>query len=75
MSSQLAAASYIYTHYSLKRKEQQWWRVTLHVKTCSGCNRYHPFYVAASVVWWLACWPLVPKFAGSNPAEAVGFLG
>jgi hypothetical protein len=20
------------------------------------------------------CWPLVPKFAGSNPAEAVGFL-
>jgi len=23
----------------------------------------------------LACWPLVPKFAGSHPAEAVGFLG
>jgi hypothetical protein len=23
----------------------------------------------------LACWPLVPKFAGSYPAEAVGFLG
>jgi hypothetical protein len=22
----------------------------------------------------LACWPLVPKFAGSNPAEAVGFF-
>ena len=22
-----------------------------------------------------ACWPLVPKFAVSNPAEAVGFLG
>ena len=20
------------------------------------------------------CWPLVPKFAGSNPAETVGFL-
>ena len=20
------------------------------------------------------CWPLVPKFAGSNPAEAVGFF-
>ena len=28
----------------------------------------------ASVVQWLACWPLAPKFAGSNPAEAVGFL-
>ena len=23
----------------------------------------------------VACWPLVPKFAGSNPAETVGFLG
>jgi hypothetical protein len=22
----------------------------------------------------VACWPLVPKFAGSNPAEAVGYL-
>jgi hypothetical protein len=21
-----------------------------------------------------ACWPLVPKFEGSNPAEAFGFL-
>jgi hypothetical protein len=25
--------------------------------------------LAASVVFWLACWPLVPKIAGSNPAE------
>jgi len=23
----------------------------------------------------VACWPLVPKIAGSKPAEAVGFLG
>ena len=23
----------------------------------------------------VACCPLVPKFVGSNPAEAVGFLG
>ena len=23
----------------------------------------------------VACWPLVPKFAGSHPAEAVGYLG
>ena len=23
----------------------------------------------------VACWPLVPKFAGSNPAEGVGILG
>jgi hypothetical protein len=27
-----------------------------------------------SYVKWFACWPLVPKFAGSNPAEAVGFF-
>ena len=23
----------------------------------------------------VACWPLVPKFVGSNPTEAIGFLG
>jgi hypothetical protein len=23
----------------------------------------------------VACWPLLPKFVGSHPAEAVGFLG
>ena len=23
----------------------------------------------------VACWPLIPKFAGSHPAEPVGFLG
>jgi hypothetical protein len=23
----------------------------------------------------VACWPFVPKFPGSQPAEAVGFLG
>jgi hypothetical protein len=23
----------------------------------------------------VACWPMVPKFAGSNPAEAIGFFG
>jgi hypothetical protein len=31
--------------------------------------------VAASVVLCLACWPLVPKIAGSSWAEAVGFFG
>jgi len=24
---------------------------------------------------WLACWHLVAEFAGSNPAEVVGFFG
>jgi hypothetical protein len=39
--------------------------------------------VPAKLTWYgsgfggleVACWPLVPKFAGSHPAEAVGFLG
>ena len=35
-------------------------------------NKFELIY--ASVVLWVACCPLVPKFAGSNPAEAVGFL-
>jgi hypothetical protein len=30
--------------------------------------------MTASVVWWLACWHLVPEFAGSIPTEAVGFF-
>jgi len=31
-------------------------------------------YVAGFGGLEVACWPLVPKFASSNPAEAVGFL-
>jgi hypothetical protein len=30
--------------------------------------------MTASVVWWLACWPLVPEFAGSILTEAVAFF-
>jgi hypothetical protein len=29
----------------------------------------------ASVVWWLAFWPLVPKIAGSNLTKAIRFFG
>jgi len=32
-----------------------------------------PFYIGFGGLE-VAFWPLVPKFAGSNPAEAVGFL-
>jgi hypothetical protein len=35
---------------------------------------YYCTVSTASVVWWLACWPLVPEFAGSIPTEAVGFF-
>jgi len=44
MPSQLAAASYVDIHYALKKKRRgrRWWRVTLHVQTCSGLNRIIP---------------------------------
>ena len=38
--------------------------------TISSCD-VHDDFGGLGVV----CWPLVPKFVGSNPAEAVGFLG
>ena len=40
------------------------------------CYLFVPIYVHLSGFGGLgvACWPLVPKFAGSNPAEAVRFL-
>ena len=41
---------------------------SLFIFTC-----YIPLYSFGGL--GIACWPLVPKFAGSNPAEAVGFLG
>jgi hypothetical protein len=37
-------------------------------------NKKLPQVATASVVKWFACWPLVPEFAGSNPAEAIGFF-
>ena len=42
---------------------------------CIYIHTYIYMVTAASVVWWLACRPLVPKIAGSIPAEAVGFFG
>jgi hypothetical protein len=39
-------------------------------------SEYRAVYMKKSGLGGLevACWPLVPKFAGSNPAEAVVFL-
>jgi hypothetical protein len=36
-----------------------------------------PFSRKKIFLWYqhVACWPLVPAFTGSNPAEAVGFFG
>jgi len=51
----------------------------LHVSVQSPSSRSEIFELAKVIVsgfggQGVACWPLVPKFAGSNPAEAVGFL-
>ena len=40
--------------------------------SCYVTKNVFDFYSSGLAV---ACWPLVPKIAGSNPAEAVGFLG
>jgi hypothetical protein len=49
--------------------------MALGVDSALSENEYQEhFLVTASVVWWLACWSLVPEFAGSIPTEAVGFF-
>jgi hypothetical protein len=48
--------------------------VTLWIKL-DVINHCFQQLLAASVVYWLACRPLVPKIAGLNPAKAVGFFG
>ena len=43
---------------------------------CGSVNNFTIYtYLSGFGGLGVACWPLVPKFAGSNPAEAVGFLG
>ena len=41
-------------------------------------NYVYPIFSAIPIIDFgglaVACWPLVPKFTGSNPAEVVGFL-
>ena len=40
----------------------------------TGCAKIKKNNSGGKRLIWVACWPLVTKFAGSNPAEAVGFL-
>ena len=54
-----------YRHISLKEKRMCRWSVLICI--CRKAMGFGGLEVA--------CWPLVPKFAGSNLAEAVGFLG
>jgi hypothetical protein len=44
----------MYQLYSLKMTIKSRNKLELHIE------------LTASVVWWLACWPLVPEFAGSS---------
>ena len=47
-----------------------------HVVVCDLTLKFFPLYLISGFGGLgVACWPLVPKFAGSNPTEAVGFLG
>ena len=39
-----------------------------------GTRRFTNTFMSGFGGLEVACWPLVPKFAGSNPAEAVRFL-
>jgi len=52
--------------------------------SCIARNEISLFYYIYLISIWhfsgfvgleVGCWPFVPKFAGSHPAEAVGFLG
>ena len=45
------------------------------LKTYVGNFLYHMLLITGFGCLEVACWPLVPKFVGSNPAEAVGFFG
>ena len=40
----------------------------------NGSGAYQAYYSSSFGGLEVVCWPLVSKFAGSNPAEVVGFL-
>ena len=43
-------------------------------QSATACFQYYHLHASGFGGLEVACWPLVPKFAGSNPAETVGFL-
>jgi hypothetical protein len=56
---------YVYVNYMCYETEWEVQNITALEVTCPEGG-----FGGAEV----ACWPLIPKFAGSNPAEAVGFF-
>jgi hypothetical protein len=63
-----SCASDLPNYYNSHTKLRQ-----IHFNTCFDTAL--PSSGAASVVKWLACWPLIPKIAVLNTVKAVGFFG
>jgi hypothetical protein len=57
--------------------DNAWWKHATcdWINTRPSVNHYFQHNEAATLISWLACWSLVPKIVGSNPAEAFGFFG
>jgi hypothetical protein len=54
-----------------------WIDLVFAIPKCFDIYRIHKYQKLKIIMRPLsevACWPLIPKFADSNPAEAVGFL-
>ena len=54
----------------MKERTSKWHNHGIKYKCLSACFSAFILFGGLGV----ACWPLVPKFASSNPATAVGFL-
>ena len=55
---------YVYYHF-----------ITISCAVFVGLNFLSMYWISGFGGLVVVCWPLVSKFAGSNPTEAVGFLG
>ena len=64
-----------YIHCILLRVKAAAWQLQYVVNNTTFYFIYNDIFVSGFGGLGVACWPLVPKFAGSNPAEAVGFSG
>ena len=60
---------------NLSVADLQGWQLSASQKEFQLFNNYWYVQVHGFGGLGVACWPLVPKCAGSNLAEAVGFLG
>ena len=69
-------------HYSPLSWLQVYIYIYIYIYLFIYLNQQSEYKLFYKPMWWLsdfgglevAYWPLVPKFAGSNPAEAVGFF-